>query len=33
MKILKMTRNNTSLLIKKSLFCSVQKRDIILIFF
>ena len=33
MKNLKMTRNNNSLLIKKSLFRLVQKRDIILIFF
>ena len=33
MIILKMTRNNNSLLIKKSLFRLVQKRDIILIFF
>lgn len=32
MKNLKMTRNN-NLIIKKSLFCSVQKRDSILIFF
>ena len=40
MKNLKMTRNNSikmagnhNLIIKKSLFCSVQKRDSILIFF
>lgn len=33
MKILKMTRNNNGLLIKKSLFRLVQKRDSILIIF